>query len=189
MIKKFFTIALAALAFAACAPEYDTDKLPVIIEELATSGEGKLLSRDTGEETVHTYSYSVTPEGVQINATVSKSDKDNWVVGYFILNSVMLKEEIGDCDLSDWDTFHSTTSTGWSTYAPGEWVDANGNSTSWDKGHVYWFYQNFENYEGFTMKDAFCIGHNPGNDVVGETITSNCVLNGLPFKVTIKVVE
>ena len=189
MIKKFFTIALAALAFAACAPEYDTDKLPVIIAELATSGEGKLLSRETGEETVHTYSYSVTPEGVQINATVSKSDKDNWVVGYFILNSVMLKEEIGDCDLSDWDTFHSTTSSVWSTYAPGEWVDANGNSTSYDKGHVYWFYQNFANYENFTMKDAFCIGHNPANDVVGETITSNCVLNGLPFKVTIKVVE
>ena len=47
MIKKFFTIALAALAFAACAPEYDTDKLPVIIEELATSGEGKLLSKTT----------------------------------------------------------------------------------------------------------------------------------------------
>lgn len=188
MIKKYLTIALAALAFVACAPEYDTDKIPVIIEELPTSGEGKLLDKKTGKETVHSYSFNVTPEGVQINATISKAD-DNWVVGYFILNPTMLFEQVGDANLADWDTFHSTTADIWSTYKPGEWVDADGKSTTWDKGHVYWFYQNFANYENFEMKNAFCIGHNPGNDVVGETITSKCVLNGLPFNVTFKVVE
>lgn len=189
MIKKFLTIALSAVAVAACAPEYGFEDIPVIIDEIQTTGEGHLLSRADGSETVHTYSFEVTESGVQINASVSKSDQDNWVVGYFILPSSMLKEMVGDCDLSDWDTFHSTTADTWTTYAPGEWVGADNRSTSWDKGHVYWFYQNFDNYEGFEMKDAFCIGHNPDNDVVGETITSNCVLNGLPFVVKITVVD
>lgn len=189
MIKKYLTVALAALAFVACAPEYDTDKLPVVIEEIPTSGEGVLLDRRTGKPTAHTYTFEVTKDAVNITAKLSKSDEDNWVVGYFILNSVMLKEEMGDIDLSVWDNFQSTTSSGWSTYAPGEWVDADGKSTSWDRGHVYWFYQNFANYEEFEMKDAFCIGHNPGNDVVGETIVSKCLYNGKPFNVTITVVD
>lgn len=188
MIKKFLAIALAVLTLAACTPEYGFEDIPLVIEELVTSGEGYLLSRADGKETQHKYSFDVTETEVKITATLSKSDKE-WVVGYFILPSSMLKEVIGDCDLSDWETFHSTTADSWSTYAPGEWVDASGNSTSWDKGHVYWFYQNFADYEGFSMKDALCIGHNPDNDVVGETITSKCVINGIPFNVTVTVVD
>ena len=74
MIKKFLAIALAVLTLAACAPEYGFEDIPLVIEELVTSGEGNLLSRADGKETQHTYSFDVTENEVKITATLSKSD-------------------------------------------------------------------------------------------------------------------
>ena len=34
-----------------------------------------------------------------------------------------------------------TPSGDWTTNAPGEWVDADGNATGWSTGHMYWWYQ------------------------------------------------
>ncbi len=194
-MKKIFMISMAALALAACAPEYDTDKLPVIPEEINYSGEGSLLSRADGSATSHTYTYSITEEGVEITASVSLSAAgDNWVVGYFTLSSEVVKSVLGDVDLSDIKVFYPVNKDGskpgdWTTYKPGEWVDADGNATNWSDGHVYWFWQAFANYEEFESKDALCIGHNPSNAKEGEKIVSKSILNGLPFNVTISIVK
>lgn len=189
MIKKFFTIALAALALVACAPEYDTDKLPVIIEELPFSGEGNLLAPD-GTETAHTYSYSITADLVEIKATVSSSAADGgWAVGYFVLNSTALKEMVGEVDLSNFEIFHPVVGDEWTTYAPGMWVDATGGPTDWSGGHVYWWYNNYSTYEDYKVKDALVIGQQPTNAVIGETVTSKNIINGVPFNVTITIAE
>lgn len=189
MIKRFFTIALAALALAACAPEYDTDKLPIVIEELPTEGKGNLLSA-SGAETAHTYEYKITPTLVEIKATISKTAADGgWAVGYFILNSTALKEAVGDCDLSDITVFYPEGGDAWTTYEPGEWVDENGKPAAWNTGHVYWWYNNYATYEDYTVKDALVIGQNPSNSVVGETITSKNTINGVPFNVIITIAE
>lgn len=170
------------------------------------AGEGFLYEQDYEmTETAHKYSYSVTSEGVTINAEVSMAydtevQDEAWVVGYFKLNSAMLKSIVGDVDLSDLEVFYPLNADGekytnadgetkWTTYAPGQWVDADGNGCGWDKGHIYWFYQNFANYEGYNAVDAFCIGINPGNVTVGETVTSKNMLNGIPFNVVVKIVE
>jgi len=171
-----------------------------------TTGEGYLWERDYEfTETGHKYSYTATAEGVTVNAEVSmtynkESQDEAWVVGYFKLNSTMLKGVVGDCDLSDLTVFYPLQADGsayvnadgnaaWTTYAPGQWIDADGNGCGWSAGHIYWFYQNYANYEGYKAPDAFCIGINPGNATVGETITSKNMLNGKPFNVVVKIVD
>lgn len=170
------------------------------------TGEGFLYARDYEmTETAHKYTYSVTDKGVTINAEISKAynfdvQEEDWVVGYFKLNSAMLKGIVGDVDLSDIEVFYPLNADGekytnadgetkWTTYAPGQWVDADGNGCGWSAGHIYWFYQNFADYEGYKAVDAFCIGFNPDNAEVGETVTSKNMLNGIPFNVVVKIVE
>lgn len=192
MIKKYFAAALAALAFVACAPEYDTDKLPVEIEYPEMEGKGFLISDD--QPTVHTYEYSVTSEGVNITATVSKSHGD-WAVGYFVLQSKAIAVALGNVAFNDIDTFYPIEQDGsksgnWNSGYLGQWVDAKGNGKghNWSSGHVYWFYEQYATYE-IGVKDAFAIGINGSNAVVGETITSKNILKGVPFNVTIKVID
>lgn len=197
MIKKYISMALAAVSLVACAPEYDTDKLPIVIEELSFEGSGTLIGLD-GAKTTHKYSYSMTEKSLDFEFEVSldfaKNEQDGaWVVGYFVLPSNTLFEAIGgEVDLSDFSVFYPIGSDKWTTYKPGMWVGANGEAQDWSAGHVYWFYQNFGDYkenEGLDVKDAFCAGINPDNAIAGETIVSKSLLNGIPFNVTIKLVD
>lgn len=197
-MNKYFTIALAALAFVACEPEYDgTDKLPVIPEELSYEGEGSLLAAADGSATGSTYTYSITEEGVEITATLSISDAaahdGAWVAGYFVLDAETVQNVLGEGNLTDTSFFYPVESNGsksgdWTSYAPGQWVDANGNATDWSGGHVYFFWETDSDYSEIEVHNAFAIGHNPSNAVAGETITIHCIYNGLPFNITISVV-
>lgn len=80
-----------------------------------------------------------------------------------------------------------TPSGGWTTNAPGEWVDADGNATGWPTGHMYWWYQWGEHkYEDHFTEGLFLVGTNPGNAVAGETVVSKAQLGDklLTVKVT-----
>ena len=79
-----------------------------------------------------------------------------------------------------------TPSGDWTTNAPGEWVDADGNATGWSAGHMYWWYQwGDHKYEGHFTEGLFLVGTNAGNVQAG-TIVSKAQLGDklLTVKVT-----
>ena len=79
-----------------------------------------------------------------------------------------------------------TPSGDWTTNAPGEWVDADGNATGWSTGHMYWWYQwGDHKYEDHFTEGLFLVGTNAGN-VSAETVVSKAQLGDklLTVKVT-----
>jgi len=65
-----------------------------------------------------------------------------------------------------------TPSGDWTTNAPGEWVDADGNATGWSTGHMYWWYQWGEHkYEGHFTEGLFLVGTNAGNVQAGTVVS------------------
>ena len=65
-----------------------------------------------------------------------------------------------------------TPSGGWTTNAPGEWVDADGNATGWSTGHMYWWYQWGEHkYEDHFTEGLFLVGTNAGNVQAGTVVS------------------
>ena len=65
-----------------------------------------------------------------------------------------------------------TPSGGWTTNAPGEWVDADGNATGWSTGHMYWWYQwGDHKYEGHFTEGLFLVGTNAGNVQAGTVVS------------------
>lgn len=65
-----------------------------------------------------------------------------------------------------------TPSGDWTTNAPGEWVDADGNATRWSTGHMYWWYQwGDHKYEGHFTEGLFLVGTNAGNVQAGTVVS------------------
>ena len=65
-----------------------------------------------------------------------------------------------------------TPSGGWTTNAPGEWVDADGNATGWSTGNMYWWYQwGDHKYEGHFTEGLFLVGTNAGNVQAGTVVS------------------
>ena len=65
-----------------------------------------------------------------------------------------------------------TPSGDWTTNAPGEWVDADGNATGWSTGHMYWWYQWGEHkYEDHFTEGLFLVGTNAGNVQAGTVVS------------------
>jgi len=65
-----------------------------------------------------------------------------------------------------------TPSGDWTTNAPGEWVDADGNATGWSTGHMYWWYQWGEHkYEGHFTEGLFLVGTNAANVQAGTVVS------------------
>ena len=65
-----------------------------------------------------------------------------------------------------------TPSGDWTTNAPGEWVDADGNATGWSTGHMYWWYQwGDHKYEGHFTEGLFLVGTNAGNVQAGTVVS------------------
>lgn len=190
MIKKIFTAAIAALALAACAPEYDTDKLPIEPQWPTMNGKGTLALAD-GTDTPHTYEFAITAESIDIKAVVKKGADVDWAVGGFPLENKAIKAAIGEVNFSDIAVFYplsNGTAGNWTSYAPGQWVMDNGEATNWSKGKIYWFYNVVSTYEDYS-KDMFVIGINTSNIKTGETITSKSMIKGVPFNVTVSYVE
>lgn len=190
MMKHFFTAALAALAITACAPEYETDNLPIEPQWPTMEGKGTLQLAD-GTNTSHTYEFKITEESIDIKAVVKAGDDVDWAVGAFPLENKAIQAALGVVNFSDIEVFHplSNGNAGdWTSYAPGQWVKDNGVATDWSSGKVYWFYNVVTTSEDYA-KDTFVIGINTANVSTGETITSKSIIKGVPFNVTISYVD
>lgn len=190
MIKKYFAAAIAAIALVACAPEYDTDNLPVEPQWPTMEGSGNLKLAD-GTATAHTYEFKITADLIDIKAVVKQGDDVDWAVGGFPLESKAIQAALGVVNFSDISVFYplSNGNAGtWTSYEPGQWVMDNGEATNWSSGKVYWFYNVVTTSEDYS-KDDFVIGINTSNVKVGETITSKSMIKGVPFNVTISYVK
>jgi len=168
-----------------------------------TSGSGKIGA--------HTYSWDLTPAGVNVVANCSAAQIDaswNWFA--FALNEKYINAyyNIGLDDLSGGiaqygsaasDGFYPINSaaeklTNWASYGPGMWFDASGNpSASGGASWVnYWQYYTVVEHE-FAIPNLFLFGKNPANNtslVSGTTGTSKAILNStLQWNVTVNVVD
>jgi hypothetical protein len=119
----------------------------------------------------------------------------DWVFTAATIPTDIMKSYLGIDDLNqlaDLTYFYplnadGTPSGSWTTYTPGEWVDADGNATGWSTGHMYWWY-NFGDYkyEGHFTEGLFLVGTNPGNAQAGETVVSKAQLGDKILTVTVK---
>ncbi|MBQ0045044.1 MAG: hypothetical protein KBT05_08485 [Bacteroidales bacterium] len=206
MTNKFYTIALAALALSACAPVYDTDKLPieplpepVIVYE----GSGALRNGDEAE-LKSTYSWKADGDAINFEFNVNTdeyAESGAWEIGHFILDAASVGEFLGCSvmDLND-DVFTAVqpdgSATAWTSYAPGMWVDTEGASANWSTGSLYWQWYLYEasdhDYDFATHKSLFVLGGNPSNTpkCAGSTIVTKALITlgdrKIDFVVTVK---
>jgi len=78
--------------------------------------------------------------------------------------------------------------TGWTSNAPGQWVDAEGTGVTWDAGVMFWQYQFGDyKYEGHTTEGLLVIGTNPEvvESVADKTVTSKAVIGDKTWTVNV----
>jgi hypothetical protein len=168
-----------------------------------TSGSGKVGA--------HTYTWELTPAGVNVVANCSASQiDDSWNWFAFALNEKYINANytISLDDLSGSiaqygsaasDGFYPVNSaaeklTSWSSYGPGMWFDASGNPAAYDGAAWvnFWQYYTVVEHE-YAIPNLFVFGKNPANNsslVSGTTGTSKAILNGtIQWNVTLNVVN
>ena len=145
----------------------------------------------------HTIQWYFDEEGLYVDVEASIPqiiDDDVWVFTAATIPTDVMMAYLGIDDLEklvDITYFYplnadGTPSGDWTTYAPGEWVDADGNATNWSGGHMYWWYNFGEHkYEGHFTEGLFLVGTNPGNMVAGETVVSKAQLGDKLLTVTV----
>lgn len=195
MTNKFYTIALAALALSACAPVYDTDKLPieplpepVIVYE----GSGKLFfGEDETPYNKSTWSWKADADVINVNLEIDIEEyntiSQGWEIGHFYMdmNSISaFLDGVGPAEIfANFQAYDPDGSAqAWTSYTPGMWIDADG-VHSGSGGTMYWqWYINADessyDYEYSSHKGMFIIGGNPGNTpkLAGTTNQSKCVI-------------
>lgn len=160
-MKRFLAISSAFLALAACAPEYETDNLPIEIlpePEITYEGSGNLLfNPGDGIQTPHTYSWKAEGTAITINVNVNsqyylEGDKEagvdgkGWQIGYFSLPKASIGEFLGGISVTselDESTFYGIQPDGskvetMTSYKPGMWVALDGSSCGWGDGRMFW---------------------------------------------------
>ena len=196
MKTRYYALAaLASLAFASCAPEYDTDKLPIIPEpepEIVFEGSGTLLYGQDETPMISTYSWSAENETITLTFNVDVDEfvaNNDWEIGHFYLDGASIAEYLGISSTGEIsnDVFTPInpdgSNTSWTSYEPGMWLNTEGVGCGWSDGSLYWqwyIYSTTEyDYDFASHKGMFIIGGNPGNTVkcAGLSITSKAVLS------------
>lgn len=205
MKKNLIWMALATLALAGCHEKawFENDGIPVIPEPepvITYEGEGKLVRLDKDgnvKETNHTYAWKADETTINIEAWVDGSQYVNgddtfnggeFSIGWFTLDRASINDFLGIDVKSDLDesTFYGVQPDGskvesMTSYKPGMWVQADGNSCGWGDGRMYWQWYIWGDEEGGgydmnanTYPDIIYLGSNPGNvkDVLGKDVTS-----------------
>ncbi len=162
---------------------------------------GTLYPYGGGVERDHTIQWYFDETGlfVDVEASIPQILSDDvWVFTAATIPTEVMTAYLGIDDinkLADLTYFYPLNADGtpsgeWTTYTPGEWVDADGNATSWSTGHMYWWY-NFGDYkyEGHFTEGLFLVGTNPGNVVAGETVVSKAQLGDKLLTVTVHFFE
>ena len=100
--------------------------------------------------------------------------------------------------LADLEYFYPLSSAGdklteWTSYVPGQWVDANGDASNWADGSMYYQYQYDADhmYDGHFTEGLLVIGCNPDNAAAhaDETVTAKAMMGELPVTVNVHYVS
>ena len=146
-------------------------------------------SYSSGVEGNHQWSWYFDEEGLNVDVDlVSTADEpiEDWGVLGIVISPEIMTGYLGITDinqLADISYFYPLAGDGsaleeWTSYVPGQWVDAEGNATNW-QGIFYWQYQFGENkYDGHFTEGLLVVGVNPGNisSVAGQTVVSKAKL-------------
>lgn len=129
----------------------------------------------SGVDGNHQWSWYFCEDGLFVDIDlVSTADEpiEDWGLLGIVIDPEIMKEYLGIADinqLTDLSYFYPTDGAGnplteWTSYAPGQWVTADGDPTGWSDGLFYWQYQFGDNkYDGHFTEGLLVIGVNPGN--------------------------
>ncbi len=146
-------------------------------------------SYSSGVEGNHQWSWYFDEEGLHVDVDLVSTEEEpieDWGLLGIVINPEVMTSYLGIDDmgaLTDLAYFHPLAADGtaleeWTSYAPGQWVDADGNATNW-QGVFYWQYQFGDNkYDGHFTEGLLVVGVNPGNvsTVAGQTVVSKAQL-------------
>lgn len=155
-------------------------------------------SYSSGVDGNHQWSWFFDEEGLHVDVDlVSTAEEpiEDWGVLGIVIDPDILTSYLGIEDttpLTDLSYFYplaadGTPLTEWTSYVPGQWVDANGDPTNYS-GIFFWQYQFGEyKYDGHFTEGLLVVGVNPNNvgSVAGQTVTSKAIIGGKAFEVNV----
>ncbi len=171
--------------------------------EKMESGSGNLIypGEEGDVETTSKYSWVLhETEGLNIDVEINTEEwqeTGDWTIGFIPDLTQEFVQGIVGFDpgaLSDDDFYPvdaSGNKIGWSSYAPGMWLNSDGTTSDWSAGVAYWqwYVRSEQNYDyGYENRPGiFLFGGNPGNisKIEFDTpIVSQAVMKGLPVTIT-----
>ena len=164
--------------------------------EAVFEGTGTPYPYGGGVDGDHTVNWYFDDEGLTVDVDAIIPSINGWgftaaVIPVEVMTSYL---GIGDIEqLFDISYFYPLDGSGaacdsWSSYAPGQWVLANGDPTGSSDGVMFWQYQFGEHkYDSHFTEGLLVIGTNPGNvgSVADQTVTSKAVLGDKRFTVNV----
>ena len=164
--------------------------------EAVFEGTGTPYPYGGGVDGDHTINWYFDDEGLTVDVDAIIPSINGWgftaaVIPVEVMTSYLGIEDIEQ--LFDISYFYPLDGSGaacdsWSSYAPGQWVLANGDPTGYSDGVMFWQYQFGEHkYDGHFTEGLLVIGTNPGNvgSVADQTVTSKAVLGDKKFTVNV----
>ena len=218
MKKIFVLMALASLTLVSCHKKawYENDGIPVEPEpepEIVYEGDGNLEKEGSNgvAETNSTYTWKAEGTSITIDAYIDTGQYihgddqfggGEYCIGWFTLPIATMNEFLGldvKSDLNE-DNFYAVNADGtrvaeFTSYKPGMWVDADGNSSNWSAGSAFWqWYVWQDKGVSYDMDQGkfpgiIYLGCQPANAaaVAGKTVTSKAKIeaNGTTYDWTI----
>ena len=165
--------------------------------EAVFEGTGTLYPYGGGVDGDHTIQWYFDEEGLFVDVDAYLPiirETGSWVFTAVKIPTEVMTAYLGIEDIEqlyDISYFHPLNADGtpaesWTSYAPGEWYDADGNPTGWSTGHMYWWYQWGEHkYEGHFTEGLFVVGTNPNNVQDDSVVTGKAQLGDKLLTVTV----
>ena len=165
--------------------------------EAVFEGTGTPYPYGGGVDGDHTIQWYFDEEGLFVDVDAYLPiirETGSWVFTAVTIPTEVMTAYLGIEDIEqlyDISYFHPLNADGtpadsWTSYAPGEWYDADGNPTGWSTGHMYWWYQWGEHkYEGHFTEGLFVVGTNPGNVQDDAVVTGKAQLGDKLLSVTV----
>ena len=191
--------------YIGAAYEVPEDSAPL---QTAAKGEAKLYSLDMKTElATSSLKWDCSAEAFNFEATISLTEAaDSYGVGYVKFDYSVFNDIIGmDICNTTLENFYAlnpdgsiyevtaedgTVSRGWTSYAPGMWVDKDGTPVF---SHSFWqlhaYADTQDQYYDIPVPGAFIVGQCPTVPVAGDVVVAKAMLTDIPWTVTFKYVE
>lgn len=153
----------------------------------------------------HAYSWELGRDGVNVEVWAyapSIASNGEWAYLFTVINPDELVSYLGIEDIetlnsleyfypleADSSAYLKDGAKAWTSYAPGQWYDENGNGSG-SNGALFFQYQFGEHmYEGHFTEGLLVIGTNPANiaALAGKTVVGKAMICDKPFTVTMHV--